>query len=297
MFTRKSVARILLSLGFVAAFILTENLTHKKTEGFACLKIASSLRHHPDWDIAPLKEEERTLLATEVFTQPYSYLARGAQAFAFLSADGKYVIKFFRLYRITPPFWTANWRWPFSLQIYRLARMENRYKKTHKDFSSYKLAFDALRSETGLLWVHLNKSSDWKQQLTIRDKMGITHQLDLDDTAFVVQRYADLFYPKLETCIQKNNLKEAEKILDGVVELLLKRIHARIYDKDPNLTKNFGVLDGAVVEIDVGRFDRDKELDGTPKEEILRITHHLFEWLWDAQPDLAKYLERRIDQV
>jgi len=77
-------------------FFLTWRFCDHQTEGFSLLRIQSNLEYHPEWLIAEKIPEG-------VFDQPYHFLGAGAQTFAFTSADGLTVIKFFRPLRSLPP--------------------------------------------------------------------------------------------------------------------------------------------------------------------------------------------------
>src|SRR5215813_2272463 len=96
--------RFLFLLGVVAAAVLAKQFCYKKTDGFAHYKILSSLPFNEEWEVPPLSENEAKEVSA-ILDQPFYYLAKGAQSYVFASKDGQSVIKFFRIYHLTPPRW------------------------------------------------------------------------------------------------------------------------------------------------------------------------------------------------
>ncbi len=145
-----------------------------------------------------------------------------------------------------------------------------------------------MREETGLLYLHLNKTSDLKRKLVIRDKLNIAHELDLDQMEFLVQRKATLVYPHIETLIQKGELTAAKMAITNLVSLLHDRYKKGIFDKDPDLNTNFGFIGTCALQIDIGRF---REGGGREdRDEILRITDNFRQWLDLRSPELSSHL-------
>ena len=66
-------------------------------------RISSNRQPNPAWDVHVLTDEEHREL-DGALAQQYHYLACGNQAFAFLSEDGRYVLKFFKQKLFEAPF-------------------------------------------------------------------------------------------------------------------------------------------------------------------------------------------------
>jgi len=170
-----------------------------------------------------------------------------------------------------------------------------RAKKLDYDFGSYKLAYDNLREETGLVFLHLNKTSYLSQTLDLVDKIGIHHQIPLDSTTFLIQKRAAGLYSALDQMIQENRLDDAKTTLSNLLRLLAYRSQKGFHDKDPNLLTNFGVIGTQPIQIDVGRFrTKPRQLD---REGLLRITHHLRDTLKIKCPELCSHLEDEIEKI
>lgn len=281
----------------VGAFFGLKHFCYKQTDGFALNKILSHLEYDARWNSSlDLSQDEavRTVLA-----QPFAYLGKGAQCYVFASQDQQYVIKFFRVSHIEAPLWLKELPLPSSLEKWRQQKIAAKENKRVKDFSSYQFAFEHLKDETGLIYLHLTKTSHLKQKIKIIDKVGIAHILDLDQMEFILQKRAKPFYAAMEELIQKNQTEKAKSALVGLIHLLAKRHDAGLTDKDPDLKTNFGLIDAEPIQFDIGRFKKgESNKKNEPfQHEVLRITDHFKQWLLPRQPELASYLDQQIQAI
>lgn len=249
-------------------------------------KISSNLLYSIEREV-PCHDVEKV---REILNQPFSYLNKGVQTFVFASQDGKYVIKFLRHDHLRPALWAH-----FLPQQWRESKAAKKRAKLNKDFISYKIAYEELREETGLVFVHLNKTDYLKQKLSLIDKIGVGHCLDLDQFEFLVQKRAELLYPTLENLIDQGKIEDVKVALSNLVHLLAKKFDKGIFDKDPDLNTNFGFVGNEVVQIDIGRFR--KEDQKLKREMILRITDHLHQWLMTRSSELDDHLKLCIEHV
>jgi hypothetical protein len=273
-------------------------LCKKPTRSFALCKISSSLLPSKEWETAPL-EGEREKELERALCQPYHFLSKGAQAFVFKSEDGRYVIKFFKLHHLQPSVWLRMLRWPWRMEGYRLEKMMEKRRELFKTFMSYKIAYDELSEETGMLFLHLNKSEHLKRVLSFSDPLGIVHRVDLDQMEFFVQRCAAPFFPQVEHYIALGEKERVKQVLSELVSILVMRNQKGIFDKDPDIGTNFAVLDHKTVQIDVGRFSKDEGRKESPVygEEIRRITDGLIRWLEARDPLLSLHLQEEIAKL
>ncbi|HSX11975.1 MAG TPA: hypothetical protein VLF61_00600 [Rhabdochlamydiaceae bacterium] len=277
------IFKILFTLLLFLSFFF---LTQRRTDGFALYKIGFSQAFNPAWDTdMTLSEEE----LKEIFNQPFDYLAKGAQTYAFVSRDGRYVIKFFR--------YLNKYATPLEFLPLESVRKTaaKRKGKLQKDFSSYKIAFEQMKEETGLLYLHLNPTRHLKRSITLYDKMKPQYKLSLDEFGFILQKRAAPFYPTLTNWIEENKTEEAKQALTALVHLIAKRCVLGIFDKDPDLATNFGFLEETPIQFDIGRFKVDeaqKNLQALPK-----ILKPLEIWLSQKAPELATYLNHEISQA
>ena len=241
----KHIIRLIVLLG---VFSLAGWLCRKQTDGFTILKISSDLPYNPAWATAmPNKDELH-----EMFQQPFTYLARGEQCYVFMSQDKQYVLKFFRQNHMRAPWW-AKWL-PKEMRRRETLKKESMLEA---DFTSYRLAFDELKEETGLIFLHLNKTDEVNTAATIIDKLGIAHRIQLDQMEFLVQKCAQPLYPALDEMIRLGKIDEAQSTLTQLVHLLMKtRYEMGIADTDPDLNINYGCIGAQPVQIDIGRLKR-----------------------------------------
>lgn len=291
--------RLVLWSACAGGLILLQRFCHQQTDGFSRYKISSNLTFQPEWETPRLSLREQESLS-KILNQPYRYLAKGAQSYVFLSDDGKYVLKFFRIYHLQPPFWVTHLRWPWFLQSYKMDKILKKLDELHKDFASYKIAHDELKEETGIVYLHLNKTDYLKQTLTFYDKIGIKHQVALDQMEFLVQKRAELVYPALAKMVESEGLENAKEALSQLVSLLCLRCQKGIHDKDPDLNTNFGFIGHTPLQIDVGRFrieNGNLQEQMVDRNEIIRITDNLNQWLRSRYPELSGHLETTIAQI
>jgi hypothetical protein len=276
----------------VLLVIAVQRFCHIQTDGFAIEKISSSLPFHPEWEVTSSLHPE----LEQILSQKYRYLGKGAQCFVFLSEDRNHVIKFFRHSHMRAPLWLKLFPFPGKLETFRQEKIRIKESKLYKDFASYKIAYEEMREMTGLEYLHLNKTVGICPKITIVDKIGIAHLIDLDQMEFLVQKRADLIYPALDQMIANGEIETGKRALSSLVRLLKLRSEKGIFDKDPDLNTNFGFQNGEAVQIDIGRFKRDvsRTDPSVYREELIRITDNLRQHLDQKSPELSEHLHKEV---
>jgi hypothetical protein len=295
---KKWIKNSLTLIGICLSAVLLKQFCYSKTDGFAIYKIQSSFHFHPEWETDPISSHQQAEIL-KILDQPFYYLAKGAQAYVFVSKDKQTVIKFFRLYHLIAPRLLTSLCLPVPLMTYKLRKILQKRQELDKDFQSYKIAFQEMKEETGLLFLHLNKTNVLNKQLTIYDKIGIPHKLDLDKMEFLVQKKAMLVYPAIEQMMQSDGSETTKLAISNLIKLLFQRCQKGIFDKDPDLNTNFGFIGQSPVQIDIGRFRRQEELKPLDeyRDEILRITDHFRQWLDSKYPVLSEHLLQEIHHL
>lgn len=252
---------------FSLGFLLLQRFCLSQTDGFTMLRIQSNMPNDPTWESH----------SNINLSQPFYYIGCGAQTFAFASDD--LVIKFYRHHRAGHPLALFAPLFPRLQQT-----IAKRQAKRQKDFASFRLAYDHLRDETGLVCIHLGKTNQLNQKITIYDKLGIAHEIDLDQMEFIIQKRATPFYTTLEKWIDSGQWEKAERGIRELVALLRNRCEKGIFDKDPDLRTNFGFLDDHPIQIDIGRFKEGPD-------DMIRVTDTLKKWLEVKAPHLIEELQ------
>lgn len=271
---------------------------NQHTDGFSIARIRSELTFDSRWDPSSFESPTPSFLHS-LLSQPFHYLACGGQSFAFASEDGNYVIKFFK-HRFRKPY---SYFYQFSLPKFLHSLQERKRKKAffklERDFNSYKLAFEHLKEESGLLYIHLNKGGHLPKDFTLVDKLGIYHSIDLNQFEFVLQKKADLAYPSIEKWIKNNDLVSFEMAMDQTIDLILSRCKKGIFDEDPKLHRNLGFIGTTPIFIDVGRFVKDtcRIKPDIYKQDLNQIMKPLRAWIKVNHPQLLAMIDEKIEHA
>lgn len=295
---KKNILRFLLLGLLVLSLYGLGRLYFLVTAGFSIDNITSDFAFQPQWEVRPLLASEKAELA-KALDQPFYYLGKGCQSYVFASEDGQYVIKFFKYqrYRLQP--WLAYFPPLPALVKYRQEKLERKWKKLDGFVQSWKVAFENLKEETGLLFVHLNKTDQLKNQVTIYDKIGQKHLVDLDKMEFCVQRRAQLLCETLLDYKYKGDLAGAKQLIHQLLNLVLSEYSRGLADNDHALMQNTGVAQGRPVHIDVGQFVFNEAVKQPAifHQELFTKTYKFKLWLRDHYPELGEYLEMELRQI
>jgi hypothetical protein len=271
---------------FLLAVYFLSKFCHQQTDGFSISRIQSTLSSHPEWENTQPEPPELKLL----FDQRFTYLGSGGQAFVFSSEDGNYILKFFKHYKRELPGILTQIPLPQPLDEIRSESLDRKRLKTKRDFDSYRLAFDLIKEETGLVWIHLNKTTHLRVKTTLIDKLGIAHPLNLDDYEWILQKRAELLYPKLQKLISQGEMQQAENVIHAVIDAVIARSKKGVVDDDPGFHKNLGFIGDQVVFIDTGRMRKDSS-----PPDLKQMTQKLSTWLEQESPPLALALQRKLN--
>jgi hypothetical protein len=270
----------------------------KASKSFSSRFLYTCLPNNPKWDIPPPSQEEREELRA-LCTQKFYYLGKGAHCYAFLSADRNYVIKFHRYashMRIFP--WLTH---PFSYQFNERRKKIKKHNFEILDYnlSNYKTSFEDLKEESGLLFVHINKTDYLKQSVTIVDKIQGEHVIPLDQTTFVVQRCAELPYDALNRYSALHDLDGAKRVVSQIIHLIVDCCNKGYVDQDPVLHKNYGVLASRAIHIDIGDLVHDETFKerSLQADYVSQITDCLRQRLERDYPELVTHYHQEIEKL
>lgn len=260
---------------------------NQQTDGFSIARIHSDLSFNPKWEIAPIKKEKQNEVE-KALSQEFRYMACGGQCFAFGSEDDQYVIKFFK-HRIRKPY-------SYFTKIFK-KKFEKAKYKLHRDFTSYKVAYEDLPEETGVIYIHLNKGMAPVPSVTIVDKLGIKHLLKLDGVEFVLQKKAELAYSRIDHLVEQGDPMKIRQALRSIIDVIVARCQKGYFDEDAKIHRNFGFVGDEPVIIDVGRFipDSKRKEVGIYRADVLAITKGMRSWLKEKHPELVATLDEELN--
>ena len=282
---------------FFVGFVALERFCYKQTSGFMVSKIMTHLPPDPTWHVDPPTKNERKQLL-KLLEKPFYFLGKGNESYAFVSEDQTTVIKFFKHQLIRLPFLhEALLSLPHA--TFGKGLLRARAERLKRSFISNKIAYDNFKQETGL--IALNLARDWKvgKQITLIDRLGIAHLVDLDQTEFIVQKRAVLARQKFKELQKEGRLEEAKKSLESILTIMLKRAQAGFTDRDPRPLDNFGFFQGHAVEIDTGSFlPASNEKKGSAfKECFLYDVEQMKVWLKKDHPELIEPCENITQRI
>ncbi|MEX0962294.1 MAG: hypothetical protein WDZ28_05515 [Simkaniaceae bacterium] len=253
----------------------------KRTRGFSLKKITSYYRQ------ASSTQPQPKNLST-ICNQPFTFLGSGNHTYAFVSEDNQYVIKFFKQKHMRTQ--------EFFLPLKRKAQ---RKRLRNRTLLSYEIAFFELKEETGLIFLHLDKSPLFDIQLKIIDQNGTSYTLPANEYEFLIQKKAELAFRYIEKLLKKNQSNEALDAMMALLKLNHRRMEKGIDDRDIQFFKNFGFAEGKAIEIDVGEFTYDEKQKSAlhQKKELKRLSSQLLFYVDHHAPELKSPLEKRLQDL
>lgn len=265
------------------------------TGGFTIGNITSDFAYDSRWQTHLLSSAERREIH-EALNQDYHYLGKGCQAYVFGSTDGQYVLKFFKYQRFRTIPWFDLFGFIPAVDRYQQSKAKKKKMRLDDVFRSWKIAYENLGSETGVVFVHLNKTNDLNQKITIHDKLGLTHILDLDQMEFLLQHKAKMLCPTLKDMIEQRQSNQAKQLIDRLLTMLLLEYFRGYADNDHALMQNTGVWDGNPIHIDVGQiiYNDSVKDPSVHRQELYDKTYKFHLWLQKHDPDLAQHLKNRL---
>ena len=232
--TRKQLLIIFLML------ISLRVLYYWRSDGFSIDRIENTFPKTGNELSRPSQEQISAL--SDICKQPFFYLGKGSQAYAFQSADGRYVLKLFKCYHLKPIPWLEELPLVGFLDSYRNEQLQRRKTKVQATLKSYAIAHDLIPKECGLVFLQIVPSPHFHQDITFTDKIGRTNTLALENYGFMIQKKADLVFPTLERWIKEKKSIEAKQFLHSLIQLIVARSKKGVQDQDPDLHKNAGII-------------------------------------------------------
>ena len=208
--------------------------------------------------------------------QPFTFLGKGRQSFAFVSEDGNNVLKFFNKKYFKIPWYNISKR-----ELLKRAKREKFFKE------SYLVAGQFLKEETGLISCHFEKTRGLPKVL-LKDKASRTFTIDLNEVSFVIQRKGKPFYSTLEEVYASRGKEGLCLEFRRYFQLIAKRISLSIEDGDHDVEHNYGYLDGNPFQLDPGRLLKGDLFDQKKTDHEWWVATHAFrKWLEKKHPDMV----------
>ncbi|MGR3973623.1 MAG: hypothetical protein QRY72_03525 [Candidatus Rhabdochlamydia sp.] len=216
-------------------------VSYNQAFNFSLGRIRSYFAYCQDWDIERLPDQEMEQLH-HILSQPFHYLNAGARSYVFESEDKNYVIKFFISKQ--PRLGIKD--------LFRFEKREQRWQKVKKICDAYVLAYQEMKDDTALVYLHLNHTSSLSKTVKLIDKLHRVHFVDLDHTEFVIQKKAELFLDRMKRLQKNQDVEGMNQALSQMMTLLERREKKGVADQDKGAFHNFGFIGSKVVQIGIG---------------------------------------------
>jgi len=266
--------------------------------GFSPDKITSHLAYKETWVTESMTQKQRELLVETIFPQTYYYLATGNQCYAFISEDGQYVMKFFKMQHLFPKGWLHNF--PFSL-LQHLGFEEDADSQVFSEriFSSYKDAYEALREETGLIYLHLNKTREFKSNISLIDKEGRKYTIDLDSVEFIVQKKATRIYEHLDQLRTRHQREELREAIRSFLQLIATRCERGFVDQSLSIRNNFGYIGNTAIQFGCATLTRDSSMNfpSNFRQAVLEAADRLGDWARTKCPEGTFLIQEEAQRI
>lgn len=286
-------------LGVVLTLIVLTALTrlyYWATDDIRIANMIHEIPYHKEWEIAPLTTEQQEKL-DGVLKQKFYYIAKGTQSYAFGSEDGLYVIKFFKFKHLKPNWFVDNLP-PISPFVeYRDKQAARKQKKLDGAFAGYHLAYETHREDSGLLFIHLNKSKDLHKTVILVDKIGLEHHADLDKMVFFVQKKVETTRHRINESMKKGDLASAKENIRKIFDLYVSEYKKGIYDRDHGVMHNTGFAGDQPIHLDVGMLSRKESMKHPQeaKDDLALIVRKFRIWFTENYPDSSAEMMQDIE--
>ncbi len=275
---------------FILACILLvaiERFCHWQTGGFRLAKATTT--HLYPFKASPLPPPQGIY-------QSFSFLGSGVQFYVFVGEDQQTILKLFKHHHTGPSNDLVATLFPkrFAQTIFN-----KREKRMSHLLKSAQIAFQYLPKETGVFYIHLQKTDQDLGSIPLYDKIGIAHQLNLDQTEFILQKRIQPLTERLNDLFQRGQIDKALQSMDDLLLLIENRSKAGIKNKDGKILKNCGFLGDEPIEMDIGSYVLRKEskCPNPHQKARLKATLQLLSWVKCNYPSyLSICREKLIDE-
>lgn len=208
--------------------------------------------------------EAETKNLFSILDQTYTYLGKGGQCFVFQTADEQYVIKFCKFKKYRPKFWIIPFLRIEPIKTYNAKRSIRKIHLILSGLAGYQLAVQKLGNQTGIIYLHLSTTNHLQKKITVYDKLGFSREIDLDQTAFIVQKKGIPFQNYISNALAEKNIAKIKEAFEKVFSLYLTEYMHGIYDKDHGancILTNIGFLqNNEIFRIDFGGYREKPEI-------------------------------------
>jgi hypothetical protein len=263
----------------------------KSVANFSCANITPT--HWITVKNVPQHSSQELSAVREILSQDFRYLGRGCEFFVFESKDKKYVLKFLKCQRMNVSSFYEYF--PFFAD-----KIKHKQKRLKKALVSMALAYDPLFAQTGTLFVQNQPSTQIQQEVTLIDRLGISHKIDLSKVPFALQEKGTEMMAELKALHAKGDKDTLKARLDQLIALIQERSKTDILNPDHSLVLhgNVGFTQERAIYLDIGGFTYRPKADKRKylKKELDQLKPVLL-WLKSHDKELADYFRNTLRNI
>lgn len=277
-------------LGCFIALSVGYNLYYKAIDGFRLGNVRGAVTYDPAWKVKSTKEQEAQVKA--LLRQPFTYLGKGGQAYAFESEDGRYVLKLLKFKFLRPKITNRLISFIPFLEDKVTNDLQWRQKKFYELYQGYKWAYQLNKEGSGLIYLHFNPTFNQFGAVTLYDKLGRQHTLELDQVAFIIQEKGRLLDQLLNEKLSSKDIEGAKILLNRFFDAVVFQYNKGLYDRDYGHVHNAGFVANRPIHIDMGKITYDPRMKekSSQNADLKLILARLDKWLIRYHPQVAGIL-------
>lgn len=274
---------------------------NKKRDNFKLEYLTANLAFHPAWEVQHSLDDE--VLLKSMLNQPFFYLGKGGKSYAFESRDGLYVLKFFKFKYLRTNLLNKILSLIPYFEDRNIDEMQRRHRKFYGVFQGYKWAYDLNKKNSGLVYLHLNPSFNQFGFVTLNDKLGFKHRVDLDQCAFIFQEKCCILSDLLSKALGENDNEKAHMYLSKITDMFINQYENGLYDRDYGILHNTGFVGTRPVHFDMGKmtFDESMKQVSSYKPHLITVMTKIERWIKHRYPQhypvVVKGLEDRLSMI
>lgn len=294
---RSALYKFLIVVFIFLGFFGLTRLYYRLTDDFRLANITYEMPYRRDWEVPSMTPEQHQQF-DKILKQKFYYVGKGAQSYAFKSEDDKYILKFFKFKHLKPSFFVDLLPSIGPLKAYKEKQFERKKRLLNSVFEGYRLAYAVHADETGLIYIHLNKSSDLNTIVTLKDKMGLERTVDLDKVPFIIQEKAQTTRTVMTRLMQEEDIAQVEQRIQQIFDLYMLEYSKGIYDRDHGVMHNTGFVGNKPIHLDVGKLTSDERMREMKyyKSDFQRIVDKFNDWFKANYPQYYPAMNAFMDQ-
>jgi len=290
--------------GVVVGLFILGRVYYRVTDDFRMGNMTYEVPNRAEWEPTPLTPEELSHVK-QILNQPYHYLGKGAQSYAFLSADDDYVLKFFKFKHLRQAGWVSLVPSIPPFDKWKEADLQKKEAKLASVFAGYMMSYNLHKQESGIVYLHFNKTVGVLGTVKVHDKIGIEHTIDLDQVMFILQRKVKPMRGVIVGLLNKGETAQAIAMINKTFDLYMSEYKKGIYDRDHGVMHNTGYItlnNGNViaVHLDVGKMTHEPKMQQVAyfAPDLEKVGRKIDAWLAmnypKYYPEISKAMEERL---